>query len=306
MAALTVQYKGLTGIIRTLNLDTANTLSETFSAAISDEGLTSGYYLAMALEGNSAINTDTEGSNTLADLNITASDILYVVPDQEGTLEYRQVQRIDIAKLKRKGGPSGNVSLPCYRSWNSSNLSLLPSVYVGNTSVPNPHPDGLEQGRPWGEYDVNLFRYTYTGYFADDPDWFASQTPTASIADGTLAVDPLAITTSYQWIGYFLPSTTETYTFYTTSDDASFLWIGSNAVTGFTTANSLVNNGGEHGAEERSGSISLTAGVYYPIRIQAGNNGGPGSMLTSFSTPTIAKTTTFTGYLFYEPDTGGF
>jgi len=149
MAALTVQYKGLTGIIRTLNLDTANTLSETFSAAISDEGLTSGYYLAMALEGNSAINTDTEGSNTLADLNITSSDILYVVPDQEGTLEYRQVQRLDIAELKRQGGPAGNNSFPCYRNLNTYNIDLLPSKYVGNTSTPNPHPSGLQESRPW-------------------------------------------------------------------------------------------------------------------------------------------------------------
>jgi hypothetical protein len=116
----------------------------------------------------------------------------------------------------------------------------------------------------------------------------------------------LAITTSYQWIGYFVPTTTESYTFYTTSDDASFLWIGPNAVTGFTTANALVNNAGEHAAQEQSGSIALTAGQYYPIRIQAGNNGGPGEFSTAFSTLTITKTSTFTGYLFYEPDTGGF
>lgn len=149
MAAISIQYRGLTGIIRTLSLDTANTLSETFTAAISDEGLTSGYYLAMALETNPDINTDTEGSNTLADLNITSSDILYVVPDQEGTLQYRQIQRLDIAQLKRQGGPAGDTGFPCYRNLNTYNVDLLPSKYIGNTSTPNPHPSGLQEARPW-------------------------------------------------------------------------------------------------------------------------------------------------------------
>ncbi|HYG26645.1 MAG TPA: PA14 domain-containing protein, partial [Caulobacteraceae bacterium] len=44
---------------------------------------------------------------------------------------------------------------------------------------------------------------------------------------------------------------TGTYTFYTTSDDGSRLWIGSKLV---------VNNDGLHGAQERSGAIELTPG----------------------------------------------
>ena len=320
MAAINVPVKGLTGLITILSVDTANTIAQVATAASAAEGLTAGYYEVMALERNPDSNSVDAPTDTIASLNFVGAsstdpftdidedtDIFYFKPLQAGqTKQYLQEQRTNIAQLKRKGGPSANVSLPAYNALNTANLDLLPAKYVGNVSTPNSHPDGLVQGRPWGEYDINLFRYTYSGYFADDPDWFASQTATASTDDGTLAVNPLATTTSYQWLGYFVPTTTESYTFYTTSDDASFLWIGSNAVTGFTTANALVNNGGEHGAVEQSGSVSLTAGEYYPIRIQAGNNGGPGSMLTSFSTPTIAKTSTFTGYLFYEPDTGGF
>lgn len=308
MAAINVSVKGLTGLINVLSLDTANTIAQVATAASTAEGLTSSYYEVMSLERDPDNNSVDTPTTTLATLNFDEnSDVFFFKPLQAGqTKEYLQEQRTNIAQLKRKGGPSGNVNLPCYRSWNSLDLSLLPATYVGNVSTPNSHPNGLVEGRPWGEYDINLFRYTYSGYFADDPDWFASQTATASTDDGTLAVNPLAITTSYQWIGYFVPTTTESYTFYTTSDDASFLWIGPNAVTGFITANALVNNAGEHPAQERSGSIALTAGQYYPIRIQAGNNGGPGEFSTAFSTPTITKTSTFTGYLFYEPDTGGF
>ena len=84
------------------------------------------------------------------------------------------------------------------------------------------------------------------------------------------------------------------------------LWIGANAIAGFTTGNALINNGGTHAATELSATIALTAGVRYAIRIQTGNGGGPGSHATSFSTPTIAKTSTFTNRVFYNPVTNGY
>jgi len=149
MAAIDVQYKGLTGLIEILSLDTANTVAEVKTAAIADEGLTSGYYNIMALESDPNINSVNNASNTLAEINYTASDIFYFSVDQDGTLEYRQVQRIDIAELKRQGGPTANTSLPCYRTLNTANVDLLPSKYIGNTSTPNPHPSGLQEGRPW-------------------------------------------------------------------------------------------------------------------------------------------------------------
>jgi hypothetical protein len=149
MAAIDIQYRGLTGIIRTLSLDTANTLNQVNSAAIADEGLDSSYYENMALERDPDINLDTEGSNTIASLNITTSDIFYMVTDQIGNLEYRQVQRLDIAQLKRRGGPDGEADFPCYRTLNTYDIDLLPSKYIANTSTPNPHPSGLVEGRPW-------------------------------------------------------------------------------------------------------------------------------------------------------------
>jgi hypothetical protein len=107
-------------------------------------------------------------------------------------------------------------------------------------------------------------------------------------------------------LGYFKPTTTETYTFFTASDDASYMWIGANAVTGFTTANATVNNGGAHGVVETSGTAALTAGVYYPVRIQFGEAGGGDTMSFNHSTATIGKTTNVTGKVFYNPATNGF
>ena len=164
-------------------------------------------------------------------------------------------------------------------------------------------------------YVAGLYKTTYAGYFADVPSFFATATPTTYGTNPSTSVQTTAITEaasddgsnfSCQWLGYFLPSTTETYTFFTSSDDASYVWVGSNAITGFTTANAIVNNGGAHGNQERSGTISLTAGVYYPIRIQFGEAGGGDVMTFNYSTPTITKTTNVTGRVFYNAATNGF
>jgi hypothetical protein len=170
-------------------------------------------------------------------------------------------------------------------------------------------------------YSAGLYKTTYTGYFgstsggADNVNFFATATPQAFGNNPATSVQTTAISEpgtddgssfSCQWLGYFKPTTTETYTFYTSSDDASYAWVGSNATAGFTVANSTVNNGGLHGTTEKSGTIALTAGVYYPIRIQFGEYTGGDVMTFSYSTPTITKTTTVTGLVFYNPVTNGF
>jgi len=119
-------------------------------------------------------------------------------------------------------------------------------------------------------YSAGLFKTTYAGYFADVPSFFATATPTTYGTNPSTSVQTTAISEagsddgsnfSCQWLGYFLPATTETYTFFTASDDASYMWIGANAVSGFTIANATVNNGGAHGVQEASGTIALTSGV---------------------------------------------
>ena len=158
-------------------------------------------------------------------------------------------------------------------------------------------------------YIAGLFRTKYSGYFNDVVSWFATATATATTVQTTVIEDPNTDdgeTFSEQWLGYFVPTTTETYTFYLSSDDASYLWIGNNAVSGFSTANATVNNGGLHGVVEVSGTASLTAGVYYPIRIQFGENTGGDVLTFNYSTATIAKTTNVSGLVFYHPATRGF
>ena len=163
--------------------------------------------------------------------------------------------------------------------------------------------------RPASSFVAGLYRTTYSGYFADNMSWFLTGQVIATNVQTTVIEDSSAEegeSFSRQWLGYFVPTTTETYTFYLNSDDASYMWIGSNAVSGFSTANATINNGGLHGPVEVSGTAVLTAGVYYPIRIQYGENGVGDVMTFSHSTATITKTTDVNGKVFYHPATRGF
>jgi hypothetical protein len=152
--------------------------------------------------------------------------------------------------------------------------------------------------------------HIYSGYYNDDVNWFYSRTEAygiglvtnmSNIVTSTNSVVPAADVWdqySVEWIGYFYAPTTGSYTFYTVSDDASYLWIGSTALSGYTTGNCLVNNAGLHPMQERSGTITLTGGTYYPIRIQFGENYGGDNCVVSFAGPSISKTSDFNNYAF--------
>lgn len=99
-------------------------------------------------------------------------------------------------------------------------------------------------------------------------------------------------------IGWFRPSASGTWTFWTNSDDGSYLWIGDQAVNGFTTVNALVKNGGAHGLVKVGSSYTLEANKFYPLRVLQGNSGGAGELILSFSGPSVAERTDGTGYYF--------
>jgi len=95
------------------------------------------------------------------------------------------------------------------------------------------------------------------------------------------AVDPGDSNTfSIRFTGFIELPTTGTYTFYTTSDDGSKLFINGNEV---------VDNDGDHPAEERNGSIALTAGTH-TITVLYYDSSGQESLSVSYMGPSITKT----------------
>ena len=194
-------------------------------------------------------------------------------------------------------------------------ITLSNTSGAGNFRLTNTSNSGQLSMSLSIQYSAGLFKTTYSGYFADNVSFFATATSASFGGNPATSVQTTIISEpatddgsnfSVQWLGYFKPTTTETYTFFTNSDDASYMWIGANALSGFTTANATVSNGGTHGNQERSGSVALTAEAYYPIRIQFGESGGGDVFGFNYSTPTITKTTNVTGLVFYNPTTNGF
>ena len=96
---------------------------------------------------------------------------------------------------------------------------------------------------------AGLYGIRYNGYFNDNVNFFSTAVKQGQTNQLTQinTFSSEADNYSWEWLGYFKASTSETYTFYTNSDDASYLWIGDIAKNGFTTANETVNNGGLHG-----------------------------------------------------------
>jgi hypothetical protein len=104
-------------------------------------------------------------------------------------------------------------------------------------------------------------------------------------------------TYSAEFTGYFYTQNySGNFTFYTNSDDESFLWItkeGSEIM--------VVNNGGNHGNQESSGIISLNANTYYPIRIRTSNTGSAGNLNVYFENIEKGLSRTYNGSGFYFP-----
>jgi len=231
-----------------------------------------------------------------------------------------------ICRPNTNGNQPNPGSLPAFIRFSRSKLktdqsfiNLVNSVFKQTFTTTSQCTSYLTTNGYWTSwvlpYTAGVYKTTYSGYFADNVSFFATATPASVGGNPATSVQTTSIfepsqndgeNFSCQWLGYFKPTTTETYTFFTSSDDASYVWVGSNAVSGFTTTNSTVNNGGLHGTIEKSGTIALTSGVYYPIRIQFGELSGGDVMTFNYSTPTITKTTNVTGLVFYNSTTNGF
>jgi glucose/arabinose dehydrogenase len=96
---------------------------------------------------------------------------------------------------------------------------------------------------------------------------------------GSPATAIAADTFSARWTGQVQPQFTQVYTFYTQSDDGVRLWVN---------GQQIVNNWTDHATTENSGTISLTAGQRYDIRMEFYENVGSATarlLWSSASTP---------------------
>jgi len=85
---------------------------------------------------------------------------------------------------------------------------------------------------------------------------------------------------SVRWTGRITPPFSETYRFFANTDDGVRLWV--NNVK-------LVDNWTDHGPTETSGTVTLTAGVRYDIRMEYYEKGGSALVQLLWSSPSLPK-----------------
>ena len=163
-------------------------------------------------------------------------------------------------------------------------------------------------------------QYTvYNGYMNDIVNYFSTATlytssttgpnkglilniPSVDIGTNNCVKNNVTESVSVQWLGYFKSNYTGTWTFYLNSDDCSYLWVGENALSGYTTNNTVVKFPDRHAMNpqnEKSGTINLANSTYYPIRIQLGQNLGGVGITIAIQNPTLTKTYVPLGYFYF-------
>ena len=88
-----------------------------------------------------------------------------------------------------------------------------------------------------------------------------------------------------------MPQFSETYRFYTVSNDGVRLWINGTRI---------VNNWTNHGTTENSGTIALTAGQRYDIRMEFYEDTGNATARLLWSSPSAPKAVVPSARLFTQ------
>jgi hypothetical protein len=157
------------------------------------------------------------------------------------------------------------------RATNAAGDSTYSNIAAATTLAgpPPPPPPG----------DALNYAY-YTGSWTALPD-FSALTPARTGTVGGFDLSPRTQDDNFGFVftGYLALPTEGSYTFFTTSDDGSRLLIDGMEV---------VNNDGLHGAQERSGSLTLAAGEH-AIEVAYFEAAGGQSLAVSYEGPGILK-----------------
>ncbi len=125
-----------------------------------------------------------------------------------------------------------------------------------------------------------------TGQYFDNSDFTA---PKITRTDGTINFDwgygspdaSIGVDTfSARWTGQVQPQYSQAYTFYTTSDDGIRLWVNNQLI---------INNWTDHAPIENSGTMTLTAGQKYDLKLEFYENGGGAVSKLSWSSASQIK-----------------
>jgi hypothetical protein len=200
---------------------------------------------------------------------------------------------ININPLPGSGAYLYNVSEPVM-------LPVLGTPFTVNDNK-NVSPSVLAPG---------LYRKKYLNYYEENQTWFDNKSYIDGRPDNILSFNYSTIDDNFSmlWTGYFKPPNTGNYNFWNVSDDSCYIWIGDNALSGYTSQNAFINNGNLHPNvwNNNLNSVYLTKDLYYPIRIHFGEAGSYETMQVFYALAGENGSRDFTSKLFYNTVTNGF
>jgi predicted esterase len=204
-----------------------------------------------------------------------------------------QVLAYNQIKLSWTDNSNNETGFEIYRSANAAGPFQIVATVNANTTS---YSDSLLSASTTYYYQVNAvnqygsslssgLKYSYyEGTWDNLPD-FNSLTPIKTGYLNNVSLSPAnnSIHYAFKYEGNINIPATGSYTFYTTSDDGSKLYID-----GFNAANVVVNNDYLQAPTERSGTINLTKGVH-PIYITFFQKEGGAALSAAYQSSAIAK-----------------
>ena len=202
-----------------------------------------------------------QGTNTPLAANVT-----YDATSKTATLNPNVDLELETAYAATvKGGPSGAKDL-------AGNSLAVDKVWSFTTSAAHPPPPpsltGLT-GQYYDNQDLTNQKLTRVDSMVNF-DW-GSGSPDPAIAPDSFSV---------RWTGQVKADYSQTYTFYTTSNDGVRLWVNNQLV---------IDNWTDHRTTENYGRIVLQAGQWYPIRLEYYEGTGSAVISLSYSSSSTPK-----------------
>jgi hypothetical protein len=209
----------------------------------------------------------------LAWTDVATNEALYHVERSlDGTTGWTEVGTAGVNAESFIDSSAQPVTHYYYRVWASNALGNSGFSNVADGTTASAPPQGAGDGL-LGQYYDNM-DFTGTNFSRVDPtvnfDW-GSGSPDARIDVNTFSV---------RWTGQVQAQFSETYTFYTQSDDGVRLYVNNQLVIDHFT---------DHSSVEDSGTIALVAGRNYAIRMEYYENGGGALAQLRWSSPSTPK-----------------
>jgi glucose/arabinose dehydrogenase len=190
-------------------------------------------------------------------------------------IEYTGTGKSTVAALA--AGPDGLYFSELYNEFDfnsatSRGAKIYKVRYTGGTTEPPPPPPSSGNGLKGDYYDNRDF----TALAVTRTDATVNFNWGGAAPASGMGADYFSV----RWTGKVTPKYSETYTFYTQTDDGVRLWVNGQLI---------IDNWTDHGLTEDRGTITLTAGQQYDIRLEFYDSEYDAISILLWSSPSQAK-----------------